>query len=50
MFWHFEAIALESKVEDVETQKSVKELKSALVRIISVKEFMKYSSDLQNCL
>ena len=36
MFWHFEAIALESKVEDIETQKSVKELKSALGRIIFV--------------
>ena len=34
MFWHFEAIALESKVEDVETRKSGRELKNGLVRIM----------------
>ena len=36
MFWHFEAIALESKIEEVETRKLVKELKSALVCFIFV--------------
>ena len=41
MFWHFEAIALESKVEEIETQKSGRELKNGLVCFMFVERIRK---------